>query len=150
MQNDLEKEISKASSLDSKFEIEKIKLDKELKNKEELLELTQVQSSQRNERIEQLESYIEEIKNKLGESINLLEADLSKKNETILVLEEKLRRTEEVLDKELHKETDLPKLSVSAEMIASTKADGISLSSLYSEYNHLKKQLVLERSQKKD
>lgn len=148
LQNDLEKEISKASSLDSKFEIEKIKLDKELKNKEELLELTQVQSSQRNERIEQLESYIEEIKNKLGESINLLEADLSKKNETILVLEEKLRRTEEVLDKELHKETDLPKLSVSAEMIASTKADGISLSSLYSEYNHLKKQLVLERSQK--
>ena len=49
LQNDLEKEISKASSLDSKFEIEKIKLDKELKNKEELLELTQVQSSQRNE-----------------------------------------------------------------------------------------------------
>lgn len=148
LQYDLEKEISKASSLDSKFEIEKIKLGKELKNKEELLELTQVQSSQRNERIEQLESYIEEIKNRLGESINLLEADLSKKNETIIVLEEKLRRTEEVLDKELHKETDLPKLSVSAEMIASTKTDGISLSSLYSEYNHLKKQLVLERSQK--
>ncbi|NWN94218.1 MAG: hypothetical protein HLX43_06730, partial [Bacillus sp. (in: Bacteria)] len=148
LQYDLEKEISKASSLDSTFEIEKIKLGKELKNKEELLELTQVQSSQRNERIEQLESYIEEIKNRLGESINLLEADLSKKNETIIVLEEKLRRTEEVLDKELHKETDLPKLSVSAEMIASTKTDGISLSSLYSEYNHLKKQLVLERSQK--
>ncbi|CUM46024.1 uncharacterized protein AC631_05746 [Debaryomyces fabryi] len=148
LQNDLEKEISKASSLESKLEIEKIKISKELKNKEELLELTQVQSSQRNERIGQLESYIDEIKNKLGESINALETDLFKKNEAIVVLEEKLRRTEDVLDKELHKETELPKLSVSAEMISSTKTDGISLSSLYSEYNHLKKQLVLERSQK--
>lgn len=60
-------------------------------------------------------------------------------------VEEKLRRTEEVLDAELHKETDLPKLSDSSAMIA---ANGISLSTLYSEYNHLKKQLVLERSQK--
>lgn len=148
LQQNLEAEISKASSLDSKFEIEKIKFTKELKNKDELLELTQVQSLQRAERIEQLESYIEEIKDKLGNSVNALEIEVSEKNETIAILEEKLRRTEEVLDEELHKETDLPKLSESAEMIALTHSNGISLSSLYSEYNHLKKRLVLERSQK--
>lgn len=148
LQESLEKEISKSTSLDSKYEIENYKLNKELKNKEELLELTQVQSLQRNERIEQLESYIEEIKTKFGESIKKLESSITNKNEAIVVLEEKLKRAEEVLDEELHKETDLPKLSASAEIIASTKSEGISLSSLYSEYNHLKKQLVLERSQK--
>ncbi|EMG45922.1 hypothetical protein G210_3862, partial [Candida maltosa Xu316] len=81
----------------------------------------------------------------MGDTISNLESKLSSQTEKLHLVEEKLRRTEEVLDAELHKETDLPKLTDSSSMIA---ANGISLSTLYSEYNHLKKQLVMERSQK--
>ncbi|RCK59210.1 Protein MLP1 [Candida viswanathii] len=141
----LEQELTKTSKTETEFELEKSRFLKEITSKEELIELTKLQSQQRVTRIEQLESYIEEIKESLGNTITSLEARLSEETERLLKTEEKLRRTEEMLDAELHKETDLPKLSDSSAMIA---ANGISLSSLYSEYNHLKKQLVLERSQK--
>ncbi|CUM68607.1 uncharacterized protein PRCAT00006334001 [Priceomyces carsonii] len=145
LKSSLENEISKYSSLDSKFEIDKMRLSKELESKDELLELTKVQSDQRLERISQLEVYVDELKSNLGDSINKLENELAQKTESELELNERLKRTEAALDAELHKETDLPKLSATSELIAS---QGISLSSVYAEFNHLKKQLVLERSQK--
>lgn len=145
LKSKLEQEITKSSKTESEFELEKSRFLKEITSKEELIELTKLQSEQRASRIEQLESYIEEVKDSMGETIASLESRLSEETEKLMKVEEKLRRTEEVLDAELHKETDLPKLSDSSAMIA---ANGISLSTLYSEYNHLKKQLVLERSQK--
>ncbi|CCE80540.1 Piso0_003659 [Millerozyma farinosa CBS 7064] len=148
LQKNLEDEITKSSSLKSKLELDSLRSSKELKNKEELLNLTKLQSSQRGERISQLEAYVDEIKNTMASTTQNLDSEIAKKDEKIIILEEKLKRTEEVLDKELHKETNLPKLNASAEIIASQKDSGISLSALYTEYNHLKKQLVLERSQK--
>lgn len=141
----VEKGVSELSSLRSNFEIEKGKFNKELKSKDELLELTKLQSEQRANRILQLDSYIEDMKLSLSNSIQKLQSEVDEKTENINLLEEKLKRTEDALDQELHKETQLPKLSETSELIAS---QGISLSSLYTEFNHLKKQLVLERSQK--
>jgi len=141
----LESELAKFSSKSSELAVERTKLLEELKGKNELLDLTKRQAEQRGERVEQLELYSEEIKLKLGETIKSLESTVISKSEKIVQLEEKLKRLEDVLDQELHKETDLPKLTNSSSLIA---AEGISLSSLYSEFTHLKKQLVLERSQK--
>lgn len=141
----LTKEISKISTTNSTHIAEKTKLISDLKGKQELLELTKRQADQRAERIEQLETYSRDLKLKLGDSIKSLQDTVTLKTEKIAELEEKLKRVEEVLDAELHKETDLPKLTTSSTLIA---AEGISLSSLYSEFSHIKKQLVLERSQK--
>ncbi|KAL6450407.1 LOW QUALITY PROTEIN: MLP1 Protein MLP1 [Candida maltosa Xu316] len=145
LRKELEKEITKKSKSESEYESEKSRFLKEISSKQELIELTKLQSEQRASRIAQLDSYIEEIKTSMGDTISNLESKLSSQTEKLHLVEEKLRRTEEVLDAELHKETDLPKLTDSSSMIA---ANGISLSTLYSEYNHLKKQLVMERSQK--
>lgn len=144
----IEKEVARAAALDSEIEVQKLKYTKEISSKNELVELTQIQSSQRGDRISQLESYIEEIKTKLTSQVSALESELAAKTESVISLEEKVRRTEEALDAELHKETELPKLTHSAELIAANNPDGISLSSLYTEFSHLKKQLILERSQK--
>lgn len=143
----LEAEISKCSSLSSKSEIDRITMTKEIKSKEELLELTKAQSAQRNERVQQLEAFIKSVQENLSNKVLTLESHLSKKEEQVIILQEKIKRLEDALDSELHKETQLPKLSESAELIASN-SDGISLSSLYSEYNFMKKLLILERSQK--
>ena len=145
LQAELESQTSKLLSLDSKFEVEKIKYAKDLKNKEDLNELLRVQTEQRAEHIQQLERYVEEVLSSLTGKVNDLESSLSQKIDKIAELEEKLKRTEEVLDAELHKGTELPKLSQTAELIA---GEGISLSSLYVEFNQLKKQLVFEKSQK--
>lgn len=144
----IEKEVARTATLESEIEMQKIKYTKEISSKNELVELTQIQSSQRSDRITQLESYIAEIKTKLTTQVTSLESELAAKTESVIFLEEKVRRTEEALDAELHKETELPKLTHSAEVIAANNPDGISLSSLYTEFNHLKKQLILERSQK--
>lgn len=145
IQAELESQTSKLLALDSKYEVEKIKYSKDLKNKEELNELLRVQSEQRAEHIKLMETYVEEVLSSLTEKVNDLEASLTEKVDKIAELEEKLKRTEEVLDAELHKGTELPKLSQTAELIA---GEGISLSSLYVEFNQLKKQLVFEKSQK--
>ena len=147
LKSKLEQQITKASKTETEFELEKSRFLKEIDSKQELIELTKLQAQQRATRIEQLESYSEEIKQSMSETITSLETALSEKNEKLLETQERLKRTEEALDAELHKETDLPKLSDSSAMIAAN-GSGISLSTLYSEYNHLKKQLVVERSQK--
>ncbi|KAG7665178.1 MLP1 [[Candida] subhashii] len=141
----LEQEITKTSKHHTEFELEKSRFLKELSAKEELIELTKLQSEQRATRIQQLESYSDEIKSTLGDQISNLESKLAEKTEKVIELEERLKRTEEVLDAELHKETDLPKWTESSALIA---ANGISLSKIYTEYNHLKKQLVSEKAQK--
>ncbi|RLV93212.1 Protein MLP1 [Spathaspora sp. JA1] len=145
LKSKLEQEITKYSKIQTDIELEKSRFLKELSSKDELISLTKLQSEQRHARIQQLESYTDEIKTSLGDTIDKLETQLSERTSKVVELQEKLKRTEEVLDAELHKETDLPKLTESSTMIAT---NGISLSKLYSEYNHLKKQLVLERSQK--
>ncbi|CAK7895488.1 hypothetical protein CAAN1_10S00364 [[Candida] anglica] len=148
LQHNLDEVRQKLVKLESNHDVEQRKLSSDLKVKQDLLELTQVQSEERNERINQLETYIEEIKTKLGGSVDELTTSLQRKSEEVEILQEKLKRTEAVLDEELRKETELPKLSVSAESLAAKNPNGMSLSALYSEFSHLKKQLVLERSQK--
>lgn len=143
-----ESESSKVSELESKLEVQKIKFSREASAKDDTIELLTLQSNERDERIAQLEAYAEELKTSTADSIGSLQNELSEKEESIIMLEEKLRRTEDALDSELHKETELPKLAQSAELIMQTNPLGISLSALYTEFNHLKKELVLEKSQK--
>ncbi|KAK6454786.1 uncharacterized protein RJT20DRAFT_98178 [Scheffersomyces xylosifermentans] len=145
LKSKLDIESNKFSTASSGFEAEKSKLLREIKSKDDLIELSKVQNEQKATRIDQLESYVDEIKEKLTTNIKSLESEVDAKTERIIELEEKLKTTEEVLDRELHKETELPKLTESSALIAS---QGMSLSSLYAEFSHLKKQLVLERSQK--
>lgn len=148
LQSKLEKETSRATNLDSQAEVQKIKFSKELSTKDELIELLNVQIRERNERISQLELYAEDLNSSTSETIGNLQKDIVAKEDSIALLEEKLRRAEEALDAELHKETELPKLTSSAEIVMQNNPQGISLFTLYSEFNHMKKELVLERSQK--
>lgn len=143
----IEKLVSKLSQLENTLEVEKVRFAKELSHRDELVQVTNVQSKERLDRITQLELYVDEIKTSLGDNITQLTDELSKKVDRVVYLEEKLARTEEVLQSELEKDSALPRLDQSASMILSS-GEGISLSELYTEFNHLKKQLVLERSQK--
>lgn len=147
LQERTEAQATRLSESDSKYESDKIKLEREIKAKQDALEIIKVQATEANTRIQQLEDYINEIKQKSTESLESLDIELRQKTERVIELEEKVRRTEEALEKELREETDLPKLTQSAELIAAN-SNGISLSSLYAEFNHMKKQLVLERSHK--
>lgn len=148
LQDSLEKERTKASELESQVEIQTIKVSRESSAKDDMIEILNLQLGERAERITQLEEYAEELKFSTADSIGALQKDISDKHEKIILLEERLRRTEEALDSELHKETELPKLAQSAELILQSNPLGISLSSLYTEFNHIKKELALERSQK--
>uniref|UniRef100_A0A0L0NYX6 NUA/TPR/MLP1-2-like domain-containing protein n=1 Tax=Candidozyma auris TaxID=498019 RepID=A0A0L0NYX6_CANAR len=144
----LQEQSDKASHLENKFEIQRSKFTKEIADKEELVELLNVQLKEKAGRIQTLEAYGEDLKSSTAESISKLEKEIYDKDDKIALLEEKLRRTEEALDSELHKETELPKLGPSAEMIMQNKPQGISLSALYTEFNHMKKELILAKSQK--
>lgn len=148
LQANFDNESSKASGLDSKLELHKIKFTRELSVKDDLVELLNVQLKERSDRIAQLEDYAQDLKESTSESIGSLQKDIAEKDDRLALLEERLRRTEDALDAELHKETELPKLAASAEMIMQTNPLGISLSSLYTEFNHMKKELILEKSQK--
>lgn len=148
LQGDLEKERTKASELELRLEVQTIKFLREASSKDDMIEILNVQLGERAERISQLEEYAEELKASTAENIGSLQKELSEKHEKIILLEERLRRTEEALDLELHKETELPKLAQSAELILQSSPQGISLLSLYTEFNHIKKELALERSQK--
>lgn len=143
-----EAENAKVSALESKLDIQKIKFSRDSSAKDDTIELLTLQLNERDERIAQLEGYAEDLKTSTAESIGNLQTELTEKEEAVIILEERLRRTEDALDSELHKETELPKLDHSAELIMQTNPQGISLSALYTEFNHLKKELVLEKSQK--
>lgn len=148
LQEKFEQESTKSLELESKFEVQSIKFARESSAKDDMIELLNLQVSERSDRITQLEDYAEELKSSTAESIGALQKELSDKVEKIILLEERLRRTEDALDSELHKETELPKLAQSAELIMQNSPLGISLSTLYTEFNHVKKELALERSQK--
>lgn len=147
-QRDIESNVNKNIKLSNELDAQKRKFVSDLQSKQELLELTQVQSEERSNRIEQLESYVKTVKEKFTASIEQLESASDAKLEKIAILTEKLKRTEEVLDEELRKETELPKLLELAEKLAASSGGGMSLSALYTEFSHLKKQLVMERTQK--
>lgn len=144
----LESSSAKLTDLESKSEIQVIKFLKEAAANEEMIELVRVQLEEREKRISQLETYAEEIKKSASNSISELQNTLSDKEEKVALLEVRLKRTEEALSAELHKETDLPKMSSSAEKILKDTNSGLSLSALYTEFNLVKKELVLEKSQK--
>lgn len=148
LQLKLDKESTKCADLESKFEVQNIKYSRESNAKDDMIELLNVQLTERSDRIIQLEDYAEELKSSTAESLGSLQKDLANKEEKIISLEERLRRTEEALDSELRKETELPRLSDSAELIMQASPQGISLSTLYTEFNHIKKELALEKSQK--
>lgn len=148
LETTLEKQRSRVFDLENILEVQNLKLTKEATAKDDMIELLNVQLNERNDRIAQLEDYSENLKMSTAESISGLQSDIGDRDERIISLEEQLRRTEEALDNELHKETELPKLASSAEMILQGNNLGISLSSLYTEFNHIKKELILERSQK--
>lgn len=148
LQAKYEKQSVRVFDLESKLELQKVKFSRDAATKDETIELLNLQMSERDDRISQLETYAEDLKSSMSESINNLQNELSEKDEKLIAVEEKLRRTEDALDSELHKETELPKPAQSAELIMQTNPLGISLSALYTEFNHLKKELVLEKSQK--
>lgn len=148
LEANFEKERTRASDLETKLEVQTIKYSRESSAKDDMVELLNVQLGERNERISQLEGYSEELQSSTAETIEALNKDIAEKEEKIIALEERVRRTEEALDSELHKETELPRLAQSAELIMQTNPLGISLSALYTEFNHIKKELALEKSQK--
>lgn len=138
----------KLQELESKMEVQQIKYAKELAANQEMVELVRVQLQEREKRIGQLEIYAEELKESATTSIGELQAILSERDEKIAALEVKLKQTEEAFGAELQKDSDLPRISSSAETILNESNLGISLSALYTEFNLLKKRLVLEKSQK--
>lgn len=144
----LEQQTNKVFELESRLEVQRSKFTKDGSLKDDLIELLNVQLNEKASRILTLETYAEELKSTTSESISNLQREIYEKDDKLAQIEEKLRRTEDALDSELHKETELPKLSTSAELIMQNKPHGISLSSLYTEFNHMKKELVLEKSQK--
>lgn len=148
LEGKLESESAKLVDLESRSEIQKIKYAKESSANEEMIELVRVQLQEREKRISQLESYAEELKESASNSIAELQGALSEKEERLTKLEVKLKRTEEAFGAELQRETDLPKISSSAETILNESNLGISLSALYTEFNLVKKELILEKSQK--
>ena len=79
LKSKLEQQITKASKTETEFELEKSRFLKEIDSKQELIELTKLQAQQRATRIEQLESYSEEIKQSMSETITSLETALSEK-----------------------------------------------------------------------
>lgn len=148
LESKVEQQTNRASEIEMKMEIQASKIAKDNAQKDDLIELLNVQIREKDGRIETLETYVEDIKSTTSASISNLQKEIFEKDEKLASIEEKLRRTEEALDSELHKETELPKLGASAELIMLNKPQGISLSSLYTEFNHMKKELLLERSQK--
>lgn len=136
------------SDLETKFEVQNSRFAKEASLKSEAIELLNIQLQEKNDRIVQLESYADDLKSSSADSVEALQRKLIEKEDHIDQVEERLRRAEEALDSELHKETKLPKLAPSAELILHEGNLGISLSALYTEFNTVKKQLIVEKSQK--
>lgn len=144
LQQKLEAEVSKSSTAGFNLELETTRFGKEMRSKEELLKLIQLQSTQRNERVQQLETYVDELKSNLGDAIASLEKQLTQKSEQVLELEDKLRSAEEALEADVKDDKDTTNLSLSSRNLR----DGVSGVSITSDYNDLKKRFVLERSQK--
>lgn len=144
----IETTTAKSFDLEAKLELQTTKFTRELTSKDDVVELLNVQLSEKNDRISQLEEYTESLKESTTDAMSRLEKDIYDKEEQVASLQERLRRTEEALDSELHKETALPKLTESAELIMQSNPKGISLSALYAEFNHVRKELALEKSQK--
>lgn len=142
-------EAASAAALEStaQLEVARLRFEREAAGRDDVVHLLQVQVEERNERIGHLELYCSGLRDELAAAAARLEAEVAAKSAAVERLAEKLRRTEEVLDAELHRETELPRLTPLAEMIIHNKPQGISLLALYTEFNHMKKELVLERLQ---
>ncbi|KAI5962134.1 MLP1 [Candida pseudojiufengensis] len=135
----LETQTNKFLELEKKSKAIENKYSKEASATKELLELTKIQSDQRQDRIEQLEAYSDDLKIKSDQSITSLQSTVAFQNSEISELNEKVERLKSALDSKL----EFPSNGTIDEV-------GISLTDLYTEYNHIKKQLAIERSQKED
>ncbi|GEQ70571.1 hypothetical protein JCM33374_g4249 [Metschnikowia sp. JCM 33374] len=148
LQDKFERESTLRSNLESKLEVSNSRFAKESDLKRETIELLNIQLQEKNDRISQLESYADDLKASTANSVESLQRELLDKEDKVAQVEERLRRAEDALDSELHKETKLPKLASSAELILQESGEGMSLSTLYAEFNNIKKKLILEKAQK--
>lgn len=148
LEEKLEKAVTKVSVLESKAEVLRINYLKETAANEEMMELIKVQLQERETRISQLESYAEDLKESASTSVGELQEALSEKDDKLVLLEVKLKRTEAAFGAELQRESDLPRISTSDKKILSDGNLNISLLSLYAEFILVKKELILEKSQK--
>lgn len=139
---------NKIEALDSQLEALSSKLASVTSSKDDTIELLNLQLRESSERIQQLESYSDEIKFSTAQSIESLQSEIDDKDAQIVTLEEMLKRTEDALSVELHKVNGWSQLAKSTENILDDGDLDISLSALYAEFVHLKKELVLEKSQK--
>ncbi|CAN3371129.1 hypothetical protein DICA3_F38094 [Diutina catenulata] len=104
------------------------------------------QSEQRGQRVAQLEQYADEIKHQLTTEVERLQQAVDAAETRAAAADEKRARAQEALEAQLQQESALPSLAPgSAAMAAEGK---ISLTELYTEYSHLKKQAAMERLQK--
>ena len=136
----LKTELDKKSAMEVKLKSVESKFIEESNANQELLELTKLQSEQRGARIEQLEAYSEELKNNATENMGALNLKISSQEETIAELEEKLERMESALSAEIGEKRH--------DFDSNSDVSGISLPTLFAEYNHVKKQLSVERLQR--
>lgn len=104
--------------------------------------MTKLQSEQRATRIEQLEAYSEELKRKADENIDVLNSTISSQEKLIDELEEKLERMESALNAQIGDKERILESNDDSEL------SRISLPNLFAEYNHVKKQLTVERIQR--
>ena len=138
----LKTESAKKSATESKLRSVESKIIEESNANQDLLELTKLQSEQRATRIEQLEAYSEELKRKADENIDVLNSTISSQEKLIDELEEKLERMESALNAQIGDKERILDSNDDSEL------SRISLPNLFAEYNHVKKQLTVERIQR--
>ncbi|CAK9441147.1 uncharacterized protein LODBEIA_P50160 [Lodderomyces beijingensis] len=127
-----------SSKLEAKLSQAESRLHQELSAKQELIDLTKIQSDSRQARIQQLEAYTDRIKKTSDEAVSALEVTVSDQQEEINDLQERLARAEGALAGKNNSEDGL----------VGIHEGGISLASLYSEYMHVKREMTFERTQK--
>lgn len=142
----LQKEITKAADAEHSNKAELLRLREVTDRANQVMEATQRQLDQRQQRIDELEAYIDDNKRRTDEVVETLKKKLSQDAHRITELEDKVRRAEEALSLEIQRDSELPALTNGLTLIA--LEGNISLTDLYTEYSHLKKQLVMERFQK--
>lgn len=138
----LKTESDKKSAAESRLRSVESRIIEESNANQDLLELTKLQSDQRAARIEQLEAYSEELKTKSNDNIATLSLTISSQEQAIAELEEKLERMESVLNAEIGDKKQILEFDTISDL------SGISLPTLFAEYNHVKKQLSVERLQR--
>lgn len=141
----LQQEISRAGDAQQQAKTEIARLRDEAARATDLAEAAQRKLDQQRQRISELERFIDELKQRGETSLAQLQLQVQEKTTRVAELEEKLLRAEEAISLDIQRDAQLPALALGLNLIALQA--NISLTDLYTEYSHLKKQLVMERSQ---